>query len=54
MFIKEDDLKLNGWQFAQRKYLPYETKLKLTETRRKFLSLKQEQRNRKNHSLRGR
>ena len=33
MFIKEDDLKLNGWQFAQRKYLPYETKLRLTETR---------------------
>ena len=33
MFIKEDDLKLNEWQFSQRKYLPYETKLKLTETR---------------------
>ncbi len=33
MFIREDDLKLNQWQFAQRKYLPYETKLKLTETR---------------------
>lgn len=33
MFIKEDDLKLNEWQFSQRKYLPYETKLLLTETR---------------------
>lgn len=33
MFIKEDDLKLNAWQFSQRKYLPYETKLLLTETR---------------------
>lgn len=26
-------MKLNDWQFAQRKYLPYETKLRLTETR---------------------
>lgn len=33
MFIQEDDLKLNEWQFSQRKYLPYETKLRLTETR---------------------
>lgn len=33
MFIKEDDLKLNDWQFAQRKYLPYDVKLRLTETR---------------------
>lgn len=33
MYIQEDDLKLNDWQFAQRKYLPYETKLRLTETR---------------------
>lgn len=33
MFIKEDDLKLNDWQFSQRKYLPYETKLRLSETR---------------------
>lgn len=33
MYIQEDDLKLNDWQFAQRKYLPWEIKLKLTETR---------------------
>lgn len=33
MFIKEDDLKLNSWQFSQRKYLPYDAKIKLTETR---------------------
>ena len=33
MFIKEDDLKLNDWQFSQRKCLPWEAKLKLTETR---------------------
>lgn len=33
MYIKEDDLKLNDWQFSQRKYLPYDVKLKLTETR---------------------
>lgn len=33
MYIKEDDLKLNDWQFSQRKYLPYEAKIKLTETR---------------------
>ncbi len=32
-YIKEDDLKLNEWQFAQRKYLPYDVKLRLTETR---------------------
>lgn len=33
MFIQEDDLKLNDWQFAQRKYLPYETKLRLSRKR---------------------
>lgn len=33
MYIKEDDLKLNEWQFSQRKYLPYEVKLNLTKTR---------------------
>jgi len=33
MFIKEDDLKLNEWQFSQRKYLPWETKLQLTKSR---------------------
>ena len=33
MFIKEDDLKLNEWQFSQRKFLPYEIKTKLAETR---------------------
>lgn len=33
MFIKEDDLKLNDWQFGQRKYLPWEIKLQLTKTR---------------------
>ena len=33
MFIKEDDLKLNEWQFSQRKFLPYEVKTKLAETR---------------------
>lgn len=33
MFIKEKDLKLNDWQFSQRKYLPWETKLRLTKTR---------------------
>jgi len=33
MFIKEDDLKLNAWQFSQRKGLPWEIKLKLTKTR---------------------
>ncbi len=33
MFIKEDDLKLNAWQFSQRKYLPWEMKQKLTVTR---------------------
>lgn len=31
MYIKEDDLKLNEWQFSQRKYLPYEIKIRLTE-----------------------
>lgn len=33
MFIKEDDLKLNDWQFSQRKFLPWQVKLKLTKTR---------------------
>lgn len=33
MFIREDDLKLNDWQFSQRKHLPWEVKLKLTKTR---------------------
>lgn len=28
-----DDLKLNEWQFSQKKYLPWETKLQLTKTR---------------------
>lgn len=27
MFIKEDDLKLNEWQFSQRKFLPYQALL---------------------------
>lgn len=33
MYIKEDDLKLNEWQFSQRKYLPYDAKLQLSKTR---------------------
>lgn len=33
MFIQEDDLKLNAWQFSQRKYLPYEIKQTLAEQR---------------------
>lgn len=33
MYIQEDDLNLNEWQFSQRKYLDYETKLKLTKKR---------------------
>ena len=33
MFIKEDDLKLNAWQFSQRKYLDWPTKLRLSKTR---------------------
>ncbi len=33
MFIKEDDLQLNDWQFAQRKNLDWETKLRLSRTR---------------------
>ena len=32
MYIQEDDLKLNAWQFSQRKYLPYEIKTRLCET----------------------
>ena len=33
MYILQDELKLNEWQFSQRKYLPYEMKVKLAETR---------------------
>lgn len=33
MYIQEDDLNLNEWQFSQRKYLDYATKLKLTRKR---------------------
>lgn len=33
MFIKEDDLQLNAWQFSQRKYLDWPTKLRLSKTR---------------------
>lgn len=33
MFIKEDDLQLNSWQFSQRKYLPWEVKQNLSKTR---------------------
>lgn len=33
MFIQEDDLKLNDWQFSQRKYLPYKVKKTLAERR---------------------
>ena len=31
MYILQDELKLNEWQFSQRKYLPYEMKVKLLE-----------------------
>lgn len=27
MYILQDELKLNEWQFSQRKYLPYEIKV---------------------------
>lgn len=33
MYIQDVDLKLRDWAFAQRKNLPYEAKLSLTETR---------------------
>lgn len=33
MYIQEDELNLNAWQFSQRKYLDYSTKLYLTKTR---------------------
>lgn len=33
MYIQDVDLKLKDWAFAQRKNLPYEAKLSLTETR---------------------
>lgn len=33
MYIQDIDLKLKGWEFSQRKYLPYELKLILTEKR---------------------
>lgn len=33
MFIKEDELRLNKGDYAQRKFLPYEIKLKLAKQR---------------------
>ena len=33
MFIMDNELKLNEWQFAQRKYLPFEEKLILSRRR---------------------
>lgn len=33
MYIKEDDLKLNAWQFSQRKYLDWDTNQRLSEVR---------------------
>ena len=33
MYIPKEDLKLNDWQYSQRKFLPYETKLKLSRQR---------------------
>lgn len=33
MYIMEDDLKLKDWEFSQRKYLPFDMKLVLTERR---------------------
>jgi 3'-phosphoadenosine 5'-phosphosulfate sulfotransferase (PAPS reductase)/FAD synthetase len=33
MYIQDMDLKLKDWQFAQRKYLPWETKQELTDWR---------------------
>ena len=33
MYIQDIDLKLKDWAFAQRKGLPYELKLKLSEKR---------------------
>lgn len=33
MFIMDKDLKLNEWQFSQRKYLPYEAKIHLSSLR---------------------
>lgn len=33
MYIPKEDLKLNDWQYSQRKFLPYEIKLKLSRQR---------------------
>ena len=33
MYILKEDLKLNDWQYSQRKFLPYEIKLKLSRQR---------------------
>lgn len=33
MYIKEDELKLNSWQFSQRKFLPYKAKVRLSQER---------------------
>ncbi len=33
MYIMDKDLKLQDWEFSQRKYLPYEIKLRLSATR---------------------
>ena len=33
MYIMDDELKLQDWEFSQRKYLPYEVKLCLTARR---------------------
>jgi len=33
MFIMDNELKLNEWQFDQRKYLPFEEKLILSRRR---------------------
>ena len=49
MFIQEDDLKLNDWQFSQRKYLPYKVKKTLAkyiqmDTTRRNISMIQQNR----------
>ena len=33
MYIMDKDLKLQDWEFSQRKYLPYEIKLRLSARR---------------------
>jgi len=33
MFILDEDLKLQDWQFHQRKFLPYEAKIQLSQRR---------------------